>query len=123
MLQDLARRVGLGIAGAILLGIGAGATLVAVTFAIYAALKPYVGAAGASGLTALAAAALTATCGLILLAIIKSPKTGRRHPREPLHRGLLPELGVLALGIIGDLAAGSRAKREQKARETKHRRR
>ena len=123
MLGDLARRIGVGIAGAILLGMGAGTTLVALAFAIYAGLKPYVGPAGASGLTALAAAALTALSGVVLLAMIKRPAPAKPDHKAPLHRGLLAEVGVLALGILGDLAAGRRAKREQKAREAKHGRR
>ena len=122
MLQDLMRRIGLGLAAAILVGIGAGATLVALAFAIYAGLKSYVGPAGASGLTALAAAALTGVGAVVLLQMMKPSKKAPAH-HEPLHPGLLGELGVLTLGIVGDLAAGRRAKREQKAREAKHRRR
>ena len=82
MLQDLARRIGLGITAAILVGIGAGTTLVSVAFAIYAGLKPYVGAAGASGLTALAAAGLTGLCAVVLLGMTKKPgkvAPARRH--------------------------------------------
>ena len=123
MLQDIARRIGLGIVAAILIGVGAGTTLVAIAFALYAALKPLVGPAGASGLTALAAAALTGLGGVILLGMIKAPKAAAHPQREPLHRGMLAELGVLALGIVGDLAAGRRAKREQKAHEARHSRR
>ena len=122
MLQDLARRIGAGLAAAILIGIGMGTTLVAVAFAVYAGLKPFVGPAGASGLTALAAAALTGMGAVILLGVAKPKK----HPvasRQPLHLGLLAELGTLALGVVADLAAGRRAKREQKAYNAKHRRR
>ena len=125
MLQDLARRIGAGIAAALLIGIGAGTTLVAIAFAIYAGLKPLVGPAGASGLTALAAAALTGVGAVILLKMVKPKKRLQNHAaqHEPLHRGFIAEIGTLALGIVADLAAGRRAKRQQKAREAKHRRR
>ena len=123
MLQDLARRIGLGIAAAILIGTGAGTTFVAVAFAIYAALKPLVGPSGASGLTALVAAALTGMGGAVLLGLIKAPAAVAHARKQPLHRGVVAELGVLALGILGDIAAGHRAKREQKTREAKHRHR
>ena len=123
MFQDLARRIGIGIAAAILVGIGAGTTLVAVAFAIYAGLKPYVGAAGASGLTALAAAALTGLCAVALTASMKKPHRAAPANHNPLPRGALAEIGTLALGLLADLAAGRRAKREQKAHDAKRSRR
>ena len=123
MLQDLIRRIGVGIAAAILVGIGAGTTLVAVAFAIYAGLKPYVGAAGASGLTALAAAALTGLCAVVLLGMIKTPNKVAPAHHNPMPSGALAEGGMLALGLLADMAAGRRAKREQKAHDAKHRRR
>ena len=123
MLQDLIRRIGVGIAAAILIGVGAGATLVAVAFAIYAGLKPYVGAAGASGLTALAAAALTGLCGVVLLGMLKKPGKVEPARHNPIHQGALAEGGMLALCLLADMAAGRRAKREQKAHDAKHRRR
>lgn len=124
MLHDLARRIGAGLAAAILIGIGTGTTLVAIAFAVYAGLKPFVGPAGASGLTALAAAALTGLSAVLLLNMTKASKgQPMRHEPLHLHRGLLAELGTLALRIVVDLAAGRRAKREQKTRQAKHRRR
>lgn len=123
MLQDLARRIGVGIAAAILLGIGAGTTLVALAFAVYAGLKSYVGAAGASGLTALAAAALTGLCAVVLLGILKKPGQAAPAHHNPVRSGALVEGGIFALGLLADMAAGRRAKREQKAHDATHRRR
>ena len=120
MLQDLARRIGNGIAAAILIGIGAGTTLVAIAFAIHAGLKPYVGAAGASGITALAAAALTGLGAVVLLGQLKTPHPAARAQHNFLPHGALAELGALVLGLLADLAPGRRAKREQQARDAKH---
>ena len=120
MLQDLARRIGIGIAAAILIGIGAGTTLVAVAFAIYAGLKPYVGAPGASVITAMAAAALTSLGDVVLLSQLKTPHPAARAQYNFLPHGALVDLGALALGLLADLAAGRRAKRKQQARDAKH---
>ena len=123
MLQDLARRIGIGIAAAILVGIGAGTTLVAVAFAIYAGLKPYVGPAGASGLTALVVAVLTGICAVVLLGMLKKPGKTAPARQDQQSRGALAEGGMLALSLLAEMAAGRRAKREQKAHDAKHRRR
>ena len=91
MLQILARRIGLGIAAAILVGIGAGATLVAIAFAVYAGLKPYVGAAGASGITALVAAAVTSLGAVVLLGQLSTPRLTARAQDSVLPRGALTD--------------------------------
>jgi uncharacterized PurR-regulated membrane protein YhhQ (DUF165 family) len=68
------------LAGATALAVSAGVFVIALAYALFALVKPYVGAAGAAGVVALSAALFIAVIGLMLTSASKPPK---RKPREP----------------------------------------
>ena len=91
--------------------VSAGVFVVALAFALYAAVKPYVGAAGGAAVVAAAAALLIAMIGLILANAGKPPK---RKPAEPQTLGeritdFIRDKPVVA--IAGAIAAGIMAVR------------
>jgi hypothetical protein len=68
------------LAGATALAVSAGVFVVALAYALFALVKPYVGAAGAAAVVAGAAAVFIAIVGLVLANLGKPPK---RKPGEP----------------------------------------
>jgi hypothetical protein len=88
------------------LSVSAGVFVVALAFALYAAVKPYVGPAGASAIVAGAAAVLAALIGLILGAAAKPPKRKAAEPQKLVERLLdfVKEKPVIT--IAGAVATG-----------------
>ncbi len=123
MLRDLARRLGAGLVAAVATAVAAGIVLVAAAFAAYAGLKTVVSPAAASALTALAFAMIVALIAVIAPRLIRGkPEPARKAADSDALRGAA-ELGVAALSVIGDLAQSRRLKRQDRARNRKHRRR
>ncbi len=124
MLGDLARRLGAGLVAAVMIAVAAGIVLVAAAFAVYAALKLAVSPAAASALTALVFAVVTGLLALLGPRLAGAgPKRAPATHRDPAALRTASEVAVAVLGIVGDMALSRRLKRQEKARNTKHRRR
>ena len=125
MLKDLARRLGAGLVAAVMMAVAAGIVLVAAAFALYAAMKLLVSPAAASAVTALAFAVIAGVIAVLAPRLIK----GKATPAAPKTRidpdalRTASEVGVAVLGIVGDMAFSRRLKRQELARDKKHRRR
>ena len=74
------RRILFFLAGAAALSVSAGVIVVALAYALYALVKPFVGPAGASAIVAGAAALLIGLIGLVLSLMARPPK---KKPGEP----------------------------------------
>ena len=124
MLKDLAKRLGAGLTAAVMIAVAAGIVLVAAAFAVYAAMKLVVSPPAASAVTALVFAVVA---GLIAVAAPRfvrgKPTPAQRTPVDPAAMRTAAEVGVAVLGILSDMALSRRLKRQEKARNTKHRRR
>lgn len=71
------------LAGAIALAVSAGVVVIALAFALYALVEPYIGRAGAAASVALAAAILIGLLGFILTRLGRRPARPHRKPGEP----------------------------------------
>lgn len=80
------RRVLLLLAAAATLAVSAGVCVVALAFALYALVKPYVGQAGAAGVVALAAAILIGLVGAVLASQGRARKAKTPEPRSFIDR-------------------------------------
>ena len=74
------------LAGATALSVSAGVIVVALSYGLFALVKPYVGAAGASGVVAGAAAVLIGLIGLVLTIMAKPPKKKADEPESLVDR-------------------------------------
>jgi hypothetical protein len=74
------RRILYFLAGATALSVSAGVIVVALAYALFALVKPYVGPAGASAIVAGSAAVLIGLIGLVLSLMARPPK---KKPGEP----------------------------------------
>ena len=125
MLKDLARRLIAGLVAAVMIAVAAGVVLVAAAFALYAGMKLVVSTGAASAVTALAFAVIAGLIAGLAPRLIKGKATAAA-PKVRIDSDALrtaSEVGVAVLGIIGDMALGRRLKRQELARDKKHRRR
>lgn len=131
MLKDLGRRLGAGLVAAVMIAVAAGITLVAAAFGAYAGLKMVVTPAAASALTALIFAVVAGLVAVLApRAIAGKPKPQRAASHEHALARIDPallrtagEVGVALLGVVADMALSHRLKRQEKARDAKHRKR
>jgi hypothetical protein len=94
------------VASIVALAVSAGVIVVALAFALYAGVKPYVGQAAAAAVVAGAAAILIGVLGLILGVVSKPPKRRHSHAENLIDRiaDFVREKPVVSVG--GALAAG-----------------
>ncbi|MBV9993653.1 MAG: hypothetical protein JO127_00440 [Caulobacteraceae bacterium] len=101
------RRLLLVLASITALAVSAGVIVVALAFALYAGVKPYVGQAGGAAVVAAAAALLIAVLGLVVGAAAK-PKRRKSEPEGLIERvtefvrekPILSAAGALAAGLL-----------------------
>lgn len=86
--------------------VSAGVFVVALAFALYAAVKPYVGAAGGAAVVAGAAALLIALIGLILATAGRPPKRKPSEPQSLVERVVEFVRDKPVVAIAGAVAAG-----------------
>jgi hypothetical protein len=100
------RRLLFMLAGATMLAVSAGVFVVALAYAEFALVKPYVGSAGASGILAGSAALFIGIVGLVLANAGKPPKRKPGEPQSVVERlmDFIKQKPVTALG--GAIAAG-----------------
>jgi hypothetical protein len=100
------RRLLLMLAGATALAVSAGVFVIALAYALYALVKPYLGAPGAAGVVAAAAAAFIGLIGLLLVQASKPPRRKPGEPQNVVDRVIdfVKKKPVTALG--GAIAAG-----------------
>ena len=118
------QRLGAGAAAVILAAFAGGVTFVALAFAIFALLQRYVSTAGAAALTALVFALVCAALALLVpkVAPKKQEIVAVRPKLDPATMRMATEVGVAALGIVGDIALSRRLKREEKIIKAKRKR-
>jgi hypothetical protein len=107
----IVRRILFFLAGATALAVSAGVIVVALAYALFAAVKPYVGAAGGAAVVAGAAALLI---GLIGFSLTMAARPKKRKPTEPQSMtqrvtDFIKDKPVVA--IAGAIAAGLMAVR------------
>jgi hypothetical protein len=107
----IVRRILFFLAGATALAVSAGVIVVALAYALFALVKPYVGAAGGGAVVAGAAALLI---GVIGLALTMAARPRKRKPTEPQSvtqriTDFIKDKPVVA--IVGAVAAGLMAVR------------
>ena len=100
------RRLLFMLAGAMMLAVSAGVFVIALAYAEYALVKPYVGAAGAAGVVAGSAAVFIGVVGLVLAGASRPPKPKPGEPQTVVDRlmDFIKRKPVTALG--GAIAAG-----------------
>ena len=100
------RRLLLFLAGATALAVSAGVFVIALAYAEFALVKPYVGSAGGSGILAGSAALFVGILGLVLANAGKPPKRKPGEPQSVVERlmDFIKQKPVTALG--GAIAAG-----------------
>jgi hypothetical protein len=118
MVKDILQRVGFGAVAVILAAFAGGIAFVALAYGLFALLAGLVSSAGAAAITALVFALVAA--GLAILVPKVAPKKADVAALKPkLDQRTLAvatEVGVAALGIVGDLLVTRRLKRQAKAR-------
>jgi hypothetical protein len=94
------------LAGATMLAVSAGVFVIALAYAEFALVKPYVGSAGAAGILAGTTAVFIGILGLVLANAGKPPKRKPGEPQSVVDRvvNFVKEKPVTALG--GAIAAG-----------------
>ena len=126
MLKEIAMRVGAGFGAAVLMTVTTAITLVAAAFGIYAGLKLYLPAAGASAVTALIFAAIAA--GVFVLGPqlfgTKSKPVTASPPRKlnPALLHLLSEAATAVIPIAANLMLARQLRRQTREQKPKHRR-
>lgn len=101
------RRVILALAGAAVLAASAAVCVVALAFALYAAVEPTLGRAGAAGVVAGATALLVAIAAAALLIASRGKRRQTAPPsRKALDRGMDFVRDQPVLAIIGAVGAG-----------------
>ena len=100
------RRLLFMLAAAMMLAVSAGILVIALAYAEYALVKPYVGAAGAAGIVAGSAAVFIGIVGLVLAGASRAPKPKPGEPQTVVDRlmDFIKRKPVTALG--GAIAAG-----------------
>ncbi len=107
----MARRILLYLAATMAFAVSAGIVVVALAFALYALVKPYVGQAGAAAIVAGAAALLIALIGLILSNAGKPPKKKPGEPQTFMERIVEFVRDKPVVAIVGSVVAGLMAVR------------
>jgi hypothetical protein len=93
------------------LAVSAGVVVVALAYALFALVRPYVGPAGGAAIVALAAAILIALLGLMLGAMARPPKRKVEEPESLIDRVVEFVRARPVTAVAGALAAGLMAVR------------
>ncbi len=111
------RRLILGLAGAAALAASAAVMVVALAFALYALVEPYVGRAGAAAIVVGSAALLMALCAALIF-LVARPRRRKALPPKAMHslvdRALEFVRDKPVVSIAASLAAGLFAIRDPK---------
>ena len=104
-MKAILRKIIVALIGAAVLAASAGVLVVALAMALYALLRPYLGAAGAAAAVVLAAAVLMAIVGLVLERWILKPSRHKGKPEDEqdlLQKliGMAQERPMIAAGAL-----------------------
>jgi hypothetical protein len=108
------RRLLLLLASLTALAVSAGVFVIALAYALFALVKPYVGPAGAAGVVAVAAALFIGLIGLVLANLGKAPKRKPGGPESIVDRVADFVRSKPVTAIVGAVAAGLLAVRNPK---------
>lgn len=106
----IVRRLLFFLAGAAALSASAGTVMVALAFALYALVEPYVGRSGAAAVVALASAIMIGLIGFVLASLAKPPKPKKKPESESVGERITdfvrskPVTSIGAAVVVGVLA-------------------